>query len=78
MGTSLEEQIAETMKQLLGDPHICAWSGCTNHFNGDRPPRGWVALVLSSSKNQRDAFLCPNHVAELEGQLKAVGDGSTT
>jgi hypothetical protein len=70
MGTSLEEQIAETMK-LLGAPHICGWVGCTKQFYGDNAPPGWVILILSKSPSQREVTLCPKHGAELEGQLGA-------
>ena len=75
MGTTREEQIAEIMK-LLGDPHVCGWHGCTTQFNGDKPPRGWVTLTLSKSPSQREVVLCRKHGAELEGQLRASGDGS--
>jgi hypothetical protein len=73
MGTSVEEQIAQTMK-LLGDPHVCGWSGCMKQLNGDEPPPGWVTLTLSKSPSQRQVVLSPMHRAELEGQLKGLGE----
>jgi len=72
-GESLEEKIAETMKHLLGEPRICGWVNCTNHFNGD-PPREWITLTISKSTTQREVALCPKHRAELEACLKGVAD----
>jgi hypothetical protein len=73
MGMNLEEQIAETMMNLLGAPHVCGWNGCTKQFNGDNPPPGWGTLILARPTNRREVALCPEHRAEVEGRLKSVG-----
>ena len=67
----------------------CAWQGCDNRFLGEMPI-GWINLltwwspwpepeltiaeVAFEPACQRDAALCPAHAAELEAQLKDIGN----
>ena len=57
-------------------PRLCEWLGCKRIFPGDAIPDGWCwgAAYWSPRERARGFVLCPQHAAELEARLKAIGD----
>ena len=63
----------------------CAWDGCAEIFKGAMP-KGWNWMVaywaprphgelakVGNGNWMRDACLCPKHSADLDAQLKSIG-----
>lgn len=75
-----------TLEEYEKLPTGCAWGGCHERFTGDMPI-GWVWLLaywtarpnlhvrnIDRQNWARDAALCPRHMRELDGLLKAIPD----
>jgi hypothetical protein len=70
-------------------PSVCAWDGCEatcTHKENEYLPKGWTMLLAFWSAQPvanvldvpardwlRDAILCPQHTAALDGLLKPLG-----
>jgi hypothetical protein len=78
------EQVLITPEMARQMGRLCAWSGCTNHYQGKQPD-GWRSLItfpgmgkigqrgktveVSISKLDNDITLCPVHVREFKRLL---------
>jgi hypothetical protein len=75
----------EEAGKMVSGRHMCIWDGCAATYNGDQPA-GWRNLLVYGAPRpiidirkipndtwDRDAVLCPQHVKDLDGLLKDVG-----
>jgi hypothetical protein len=84
---AVEMPLDEVQRMVAEHGLVCAWAGCNSHYKGEMPP-DWrcllvfwapapvdrISQIARYNKWDRDAVLCPKHVAKLESLLIDIGN----